>query len=111
MRRLLEIVHQQWLYRNATVHMKLEDNLTADQHRQILTRIEECLEIDPEELLDENRDLLQLDFERLATGPVKDKMKCIAEMESAMSRQSTSSMAPTTRCGQDTAPGDAPGHG
>jgi hypothetical protein len=84
MRRLLKIVHQQWLYRNATVHMKLEDNLTADQHRQILTRIEECLEIDPEDLLDENRDLLQLDFERLATGPVKDKMEWIAEMESAM---------------------------
>jgi hypothetical protein len=83
MRRLLEIVHQQWLYWNATVHMKMEDNLTADQHRQILTRIKECLEIDPEELLEKNWDLLQLDFERLATGPVKDKMEWIAEMESA----------------------------
>ena len=63
--------------------MKMEDNLTADQHRQILTRIKECLEIDPEELLEKNWDLLQLDFERLATGPVKDKMEWIAEMESA----------------------------
>ena len=34
--------------------------------------------------MDENRDLLHLDFERLATGPVKDKMEWIAEMESAM---------------------------
>jgi hypothetical protein len=58
MRRLLEIVHQQWLYQNAMVPMKMEDNLTVDQHRQILTRIKECLEIDPEELLDKNRDLL-----------------------------------------------------
>lgn len=49
-----------------------------------INKIEECLEIDPEDLLDENRDLLQLDFERLATGPVKDKMEWIAEMESAM---------------------------
>ncbi len=43
MRRLLETVHQQWLYRNATVHVKLKDGMTASQHEAILVRIEECL--------------------------------------------------------------------
>ncbi len=32
MRRLLEIVHQQWLYRNATVYMKLDIGITVDQY-------------------------------------------------------------------------------
>jgi hypothetical protein len=41
--RLLEMVHQQWLYRNATVHMSLQDGLPRDKHEQILTRIEGCL--------------------------------------------------------------------
>jgi hypothetical protein len=63
MRSLLEIVHQQWLYRNATVHMKLKDGMTMEQHQLILTRIEECLKIDPSDLLEENQGLLHLDFE------------------------------------------------
>ena len=29
MHRLLEMVHQQWLYRNATVHMSLQDGLPS----------------------------------------------------------------------------------
>ncbi len=55
MRRLLEIVHQQWLYCNATVHMNLDDRITADQHNRILTRMEELLEINPDDLLTEIR--------------------------------------------------------
>ncbi len=50
----------------------------------ILTRIEGCLEIDPGDLLEENQGLLHLDFEQLATGPVKEKVEWIAEMELAM---------------------------
>jgi hypothetical protein len=84
MQRLLELVHQQWLYQNATVHMILEDGMTAEQHKLILARIEECLEIDPGDLLEVNQGLLQLDFEQLTTGPVKKKVEWIAEMESAM---------------------------
>jgi hypothetical protein len=84
MQRLLEIVHQQWLYRNTTVHMKLEDGMTVEQHKLILTRIGECLEIDPGDLLEENQGLLHLDFEQLATGLVKEKVEWIEEMESAM---------------------------
>jgi hypothetical protein len=67
--RLLEIVHQQWLYRNATVHMSLQDGLPRDKHEQILTRIKGCLGIDPGDLLEEDRVLLQVDFKQLATLP------------------------------------------
>ncbi len=55
MRRLLEMVHQQWLYRNAMVHMSLQDGLPRDKHEQILTPINGCLGIDPGDLLEEDR--------------------------------------------------------
>ncbi len=64
--------------------MKLDDGITADQHKGILTRMEECLEMNQEDLQEENQKLLYMDFEWLATGPVEDEFKWIAEMESAM---------------------------
>jgi hypothetical protein len=57
MRSLLEIVHQQCLYQNATVHMKLRDGMIMEQHHSILRRIGECLEIDPGDLLEKNQGL------------------------------------------------------
>ena len=63
MPQLLKMIHQQWLYRNAMVHMSLQDGLPRDKHEQILTRIEWCLGIDPGDLLEEDRVLLQVDFE------------------------------------------------
>ena len=84
MHRLLEMVHQQWLYRNATVHMSLQDGLPRDKHEQILTRIEGCLGIDPGDLLEEDWVLLQVDFERLARSSATEKLEWIAGMDSAM---------------------------
>jgi hypothetical protein len=64
--------------------MKLIDGMTATQHRVILTWIEEWLEIDPEDLLEENKDLLYADFMQLATDPVKNRLEWIVEMDSAL---------------------------
>jgi hypothetical protein len=75
MRRLLKMVHQQWPYRNATVHMSLQDGLPRDKHEQILTRIEGCMGIDPGDLLEEDRVLLQVDFERLTTSSATEKLE------------------------------------
>jgi hypothetical protein len=84
MHKLLETVHQQQLYHNATVHLKIRDGMTALQHKVILVRIAECLEIDLEDLLKENGNLLYSDFERLATGKAKDTLEWVAEMDLAM---------------------------
>ena len=84
MHRLLEMVHQQWLYRNATVHMSLQDGLPRDKHEQILMRIKGCLGIDPGDLLEEDRVLLQVDFERLATSSAAEKLEWIVGMDAAM---------------------------
>ena len=84
MRQLLKMVHQQWLYRNAMVHMSLQDGLPRDKHEQILMRIKGCLGIDPGDLLEEDRVLLQVDFERLATSSAAEKLEWIVGMDAAM---------------------------
>ena len=84
MRCLLKTFHQQWLYRNATVHMALQNGLPQAKHEEILARIEDCLGIDPGDLLEEDRVLLRVDFERLVTGSATEKLEWIAGMESAM---------------------------
>jgi hypothetical protein len=39
---------------------------------------------DPDNLVTENQELLHLDFEQLAAGPLRDKVEWITEMEWAM---------------------------
>ncbi len=63
--------------------MKVKDGMTAAQHNFILSRMEECLLIDPADLLVEDRQLLDADFDQLTLGPTLDKLEWLAEMNSA----------------------------
>ena len=63
--------------------MKVMDSLTIAQHNTILTRIEECLQIDPADLLVEDRDLFEADFDKLTHVPTLDKVEWLAEMDTA----------------------------
>lgn len=83
MRRLLQITHQQWTYRNATVHVKIKDGKTVAQHEEILKEITNCALIDPEDLLAEHKHLFFTDFKKLTSGPTKDKLEWIAEAKMA----------------------------
>ena len=82
LRRLLQITHEQWIYRNATVHLKVSDGLTVAQHETILTTMEGYLHTDPAQLLEENHHLLYSNFVALAEGPTKDRVEWISEIES-----------------------------
>jgi hypothetical protein len=83
MRRLLQITHQQWTYRNATVHLKVKDGRTIAQHEELVAEILECAHVDPDELLEEHKHLVGCNFTKLVTGPVKDKVEFVAEMRAA----------------------------
>ena len=83
MRRLLQMTHQQWTYRNATVHLKVKDGCTIVEHKRLLDEIDKCLNSDPEELLREHKQLLFTNFENLAKGPVQDKREWVAEFHAA----------------------------
>jgi hypothetical protein len=85
MRRLLQITHQQWTYRNATVHLKIKDGRTRAEHETLVAEILECAHVDPDDLLAEHRHLVGCNFMKLVTGPVKDKVEFVAEMRAARS--------------------------
>ena len=67
------------------MHLKIKDRCTVIQHQQILDKIEQCLDTDPEELLQEHKHILSTNFKKLAAEPVKDKQQWIAEFETAWS--------------------------
>jgi len=84
MRRLLQMTHQQWSYRNATVHLKIE-GCTRIKHNQLLEEIDQCLDSDPGVLLQEHRQLMFVDFEKLTKGTVNGKRLWVAEFHAARS--------------------------
>ncbi len=84
MRRLLQMTHAQWAYRNATVHLEVKDGWTAAAHETILETMEGFLHTNLEQLLEEHHHLLFSDFAALASGPTKDILEWISEMDSAM---------------------------
>jgi hypothetical protein len=66
-----------------TVHTKVKDSLTISQHNTILMRMEECLQIDPTDLLVEDWELLEADFDKLTHGSTLDELEWLAEMDTA----------------------------
>jgi hypothetical protein len=85
MRQLLQMTHQQWSYRNDTVHLKI-DGCTRIKHNQLLEEIDRCLDSDPGVLLQDHRQLMFADFEKLAKGTVNDKRLWVAEFHAAVGR-------------------------
>ena len=82
--RLTQITHRQWTYRNQSVHYKGADGLTEKQQLRIMRNCEALLWTDPSALLDEDKDLLEMDFEDLGAGPAIARQTWIAEMEAAL---------------------------
>ena len=62
-----------------------EGGLTLRQHEELMDQVEDYAEVDPEDLLPENRALLEIDFDALGKGSTQDKQFWVAEMESAIS--------------------------
>jgi hypothetical protein len=66
------------------VHLEVKDRWTAAAHKTILKTMEGFLHTDLEQLLEERRHLLFSDFAALASGPSKDKLEWISEIDSAL---------------------------
>jgi hypothetical protein len=60
------------------------DGWTDAAHETILETMEGFLHTNPEHLLEEYRHLLLSDFAALASGPTKDKLEWISEIDSAL---------------------------
>ena len=82
--KLLDITHQQWLYRNARLHIRHVEGLTLTEHDHILGKVQSLIHTDPMALLPEHRDLLLVDYEELGQGSSVDRQYWIANIESAL---------------------------
>jgi hypothetical protein len=85
MRRLLQMTHTQWAYRNATVYLEVNEGWTVAAHETIMETVEGLLYTDPEKLLEEHCHLLFSDFAALASGPIKDNLEWISKIDSTLS--------------------------
>jgi hypothetical protein len=66
------------------VHLEVKDGRTTAAHETILETMEGFLHTDLEQLLEEHPHLLFSDFAALASGPTKDKLERISEINSAL---------------------------
>ena len=85
--KLLELTHSQWVYRNTEVHHKVE-GMTMTQHEALMKDVGRFAEVDPADLLPENRRLLDVDFEALGKGAAVDRKYWVAEMDAAVAAAS-----------------------
>ena len=80
---LLQITHRQWTFRNGTVHLKGPDGLSPTQQKSLARRCEDLLWTDPSSLLDDDKYLLDIDFDDLGDGAAASRQMWISEMEAA----------------------------
>ena len=81
--RLLQITHRQWTFRCGTVHLRRPDGLTSSQRDCLACKCEELLWTDPTTLLDEDRYLLNINFEALGDTSSSTWQAWLSEMEDA----------------------------
>ncbi len=82
---VLHITHQQWLYRNARIHIRVLENMTAPEHHAIRDTVLALLHTDPDDLLPQHQYLLlDQDFHQLGSGTTLDRQHWIAHMNSAL---------------------------
>ena len=82
--RLLQITHQQWLYRNMRLHIRLVEGKTANEHEVIRQQVVDMLHTKEEDLLPQHQHLLHRDFSALGEGATTDRQYWLADMSSAL---------------------------
>ena len=82
--RLLGITHKQWFYHNARVHLEKLDDFKEEEHKSIMSRLQELISTDLEELLPQDWMLLEGDFESIGSGIAANRLYWITKMEVAI---------------------------
>jgi hypothetical protein len=67
---LLHIVDGQWIYRNVSKHHETLDSIQQTERHQLLLEIDRLASLQPEEVPEESKFLLEVDFARMVAGDV-----------------------------------------
>ena len=98
--RLLQISHAQWLYRNFTLHHQTRGYLAIWSKVEVLEKIAELAEVEPDEVPAESRFLLEVDFTRLVLDRTERQEYWVAAMLAAVRAGKRQGQARWTRRGR-----------
>lgn len=81
--RLIHISHSQWLFRNFTLHDKQCGYQRLKDRAEVLVRIDELCNTDPDQVPEHSWFLLEIDTKRLVTGDYDTQVYWVTAMEAA----------------------------
>jgi hypothetical protein len=81
--KLIQITHQQYIYRHYKVHFQTKGGLTVKEHDENVDRLGELMYTDPYELLPQHHHLFLMNPAELGEGPLADKQVWIVEVDAA----------------------------
>jgi hypothetical protein len=82
--KLLHITHSQWIYRNFTLHDKLCGYLHNRSLEDIRLTIEELAETSPEDIPEESKFLLEINFGNLTKTHIENQQYWIIALQAAI---------------------------
>ena len=89
--KLLQIMHAQWIFRNISLHDKTQGYLRNKRADELLQIITEFSEVAPEEIPEDSRFLLEINFTDLVKSHLETQTYWILAMEAAIKAKSLES--------------------
>jgi hypothetical protein len=85
--KLLHITHGQWIYRNISKHHESIGHIRKTERRQLLLEIDRLMHLKPEDLPEESKFLLEVDFARLRGGELASQHYWVHAIKSFLQRR------------------------
>ena len=85
---LLHITHGQWIYRNISKYHDTLGHIRKTERRQLLLEIDRLVHLRPEELPEESKFLLEVDYARLRQGDITSQHYWVHAIKAAVASRS-----------------------
>lgn len=82
--KLLHIAHGQWIYRNISKHHDKLGSIRKAERRELLLEIDRLIHVRPEDIPDESKFLLEVDFARLRQGDLTSQHYWVHAVKAAI---------------------------
>ena len=82
--KILHITHSQWIFRNFTLHDKQKGWLRRKDMKDIMGKIENLWETDVDDIPEDSRFLLEMDYDRLMQSDIHNKTYWVVATEAAI---------------------------
>lgn len=82
--KIFHITHGQWIYRNISKHHDKLGSIRKAERRQLLLEIDKLIHVPPEEVPEESKFLLEVDFARLRKGDLTSQHYWVHAVKAAV---------------------------